>query len=135
MNTQNKQKDLLAEEWIKKAHDDELNANSILTHRDGAPSGVCLLSHQMAEKYFKAYLVFKTKRYPKIHFLDELTEICMELDSSFTELKDAAARLDPFYTPARYPDDYPEFTWQEAEQAIEAAKKIKDFILDKIKMK
>ncbi len=61
MNKQNNQKDLLTEEWIKKAKDDELNACSILTHRDGAPNGVCVLSHQMAEKYLKAYLVLKKK--------------------------------------------------------------------------
>lgn len=70
MNTESDPKDLLAEEWTKKAQDDELNARSILTHRDGTPNGACLLSHQMAEKYFKAYMVLKKRWYPKIHFLD-----------------------------------------------------------------
>lgn len=56
--------ELQAEEWIKKAHDDELNAQSILKHRDGTPAGVCFLSHQMAEKYFKAFLVFMVSKNP-----------------------------------------------------------------------
>lgn len=134
MNIQNnKQKDLLVEEWTKKAEDDELSARSILTHKDGAPSSVCLLSHQMAEKYFKAYLVLKKKRYPKIHILDELAGICLKIDSSFIEIKEPVSRLDPFYTPSRYPADYPDFTWQEAQQAFEVSQQIKEFVLKRIK--
>ncbi|MBI5306296.1 HEPN domain-containing protein [Candidatus Wolfebacteria bacterium] len=132
MNIQGEKKDLLAEEWIKKAKDDELNASSILKHRDGTPSGVCLLSHQMAEKYFKAYLVLKKGSYPKIHFLDKLTEISMKIDHSFIELKEEVALLDPFYTPTRYPGDYSDFLWDDAEKAFRATLRIKEFILDKI---
>lgn len=122
-------KDLIAEEWIKKSHDDELNAVSILKHRDGTPNFVCFLSHQMAEKYLKAFLVYKRKRYPKIHPLDRLTELCNEIDSSFGELKKDVIFLNAFYTPTRYPGDYPEFSWQEAEKAFETATKIKNFVL------
>ena len=43
-------------EWLDKANDDYLNAKSILNHKDGAPSGVCFLSQQLAEKCLKALL-------------------------------------------------------------------------------
>ena len=46
--------ELQAKEWIKKANDDELNARSILAHRDGMPSGTCFLSHKMVEKYLNS---------------------------------------------------------------------------------
>lgn len=125
--------ELHAEEWLRRAKDDELNARSILTHKDGAPNAVCFLSHQMAEKSLKAFLIAKKNWFPKIHYLDKLTELCREIDSSFEEIKEEASFLDPFYTPSRYPGDYPEFTWQEAEKAFEVATRIKDFVLSKIK--
>ena len=56
--------ELQVKEWTKRANDDELNARSILTHKDGTPNGVCFLSHQMAEKYLKAFLVHKKKWFP-----------------------------------------------------------------------
>ena len=64
--------DLQAAEWIAKSRDDELNAASILRHRDGAPSGVCFLAQQMSEKLLKAFLVQERGNYPKIHSLPKL---------------------------------------------------------------
>lgn len=132
MNKQNKAKDLLSEEWVKKAEDDELNAVSILTHRDGTPGGVCFLAHQMAEKYLKAFIVSRKKEYPKIHFIDKLVAICADMDSSFLKLMESATLLDPFYTPTRYPGEYPEFIWNDAEKAMKAVREIKTFVLRKL---
>lgn len=125
--------ELSVEEWIERGDDDELNVCSILKHRDGTPRGVCLLSHQMAEKYLKAFLVGKTKWYPKIHLLDKLTELCKKIDSSFIELKDDVIFLNAFYVPTRYPGDYPDFTWKDAEEAYRAASRVKEFVLERIR--
>lgn len=125
--------ELRAKEWFKKAEDDELNARSILTHRDGTPNGVCFLSQQMAEKYLKAFLVAKKRWFPKIHPIARLLEFCMDIDASFNTLREEAIFLTEFYAETRYPGDYPEFSWQEAEQAFVAANKIKGFVLEKIK--
>lgn len=85
--------ELRVDEWLKKANDDELNACSILKHRDGDPSGVCFLCNQMSEKYFKAFLVFKNNWFPKIHSLIRLTEFCQKIDRRFEEIKDDAIFL------------------------------------------
>lgn len=124
--------ELQVKEWLKRAEDDELNARSILTHKDGTPNGVCFLSHQMAEKYLKAFLVYKKKWFPKIHPLDKLAKLCSEFNPSFKDLKEDVIFLNGFYVPTRYPGDYPEFSWQEAEQAFKAATRIKHFVLKKI---
>ena len=129
----NKSKELLVEEWLKRAYDDELNARSILTHKDGAPNGPCFLSQQMVEKYLKAYLVFRKKRFPRIHALDNLLELCMEIDSSFIKLKADAIFVNKFLVATPYPGDYPEFSWKDAKEAYEAALRVKDFVLAKIK--
>lgn len=126
-------KELQVEEWIKKGVDDELNAWSILKHKDGTPSGVCFLSQQMAEKYLKAFLVWRRQRFPKIHPIDKLVQYCQEIDSTFLKLKSDAIFLTEFYTETRYPADYSEFSWQDAEQSFAAAKRIKTFVLRKIK--
>ncbi len=132
MSSKTLKPDLVVEEWIDKATDDELNAASILRHRDGAPSGTCFLSQQMIEKLLKAFLVQEKKEYPKIHSLLKLTELCVEIDKSFIEIKDEVILLNTFYVPVRYPGDYPEFSWRDAEEAFEAATTVKDFVSDKI---
>jgi len=132
MNDNDKFFEMQAREWIKKAKEDELSAESILRHRDGSPSTVCFISHQIAEKFLKAFLVEKIHDYPKIHLLDVLLKLCIKNDGSLEEIKEEAVFLNAFYIPARYPADYPEFSWQDAEQAYEAAKKIKSFVLAKI---
>ena len=124
--------ELQANEWIKRASEDELSANVILKEEGGAPNTVCFLSQQMAEKYLKAFLIQHKKWYPKIHLLDSLWELCEEIDKSFEEIKKDSIFLTTFYTSARYPGDYPEFGWKDAEDAFKAAGRIKEFILGKI---
>jgi HEPN domain-containing protein len=123
----------LATEWFLKAKDDELSAKDILTDKEGAPSTVCFLSQQMVEKYLKGYLIFKGKRFPKIHDLDRLVRLCQKIDSNFEKIKGGARYLSDFYIAARYPGDYSEFSWTEAEKAFQAATRIKKFVLKKIK--
>lgn len=126
--------DLQAAEWIAKSRDDELNAASILRHRDGAPSGVCFLAQQMSEKLLKAFLVQERGNYPKIHSLPKLTELCIVINENFKELEEDVVFLDVFYNPSRYPVAFCSFSWREAEKAMVAANKIKEFILEKIKL-
>lgn len=122
----------LAKEWFLKANDDELSAKDILSDKEGASSTVCFLSQQMAEKYLKGFLVFSGKRFPKIHDLDKLVRLCGEAESEFKKIKNEAKYLTDFYIATRYPGDYPEFFWRDAEKAFRFAIKIKDFVLNKI---
>lgn len=87
----------------------------------------------MAEKYLKAFLVAKKRWFPKIHPVSKLLEFCMDIDISFDALREEAIFLTEFYVETRYPGDYPEFSWQEAEQAFAAAQSIEEFVLEKIK--
>lgn len=122
--------------WFQKALDDELNAKSILTHRDGTPSMVCFVSQQMAEKYLKAFLVYKSKSFPKIHDLLSLASILLNFLSKneLGEIKESLILLNRYYSETRYPGDFPEFTWKDAEEAFAAANKIKEFVLRKINL-
>jgi len=133
MSDKLQKQDLIVEEWLKRATEDELSANVILKEEGGAPNTVCFLSQQIAEKYLKAFLVQEKREYPKIHSLLKLTELCMKIEKRFDEIKDDAIFLTTFYVPTRYPADYPEFGWKDAKDAFESAKRIKEFVLGKIK--
>jgi len=127
---QNNSKNYL--DWFQKADEDELNAGSILKHRDGTPSGVCFLSQQMAEKYLKGLLIYNNKSFPKIHDLIQLQTLLLDIIPDIKDYSNELDLLTTYYFEARYPGDYPEFTWKEAEQAYESAKRIKEFVLSKI---
>ena len=132
MSNRNTQIDLQTEEQIKRADDDELSLEAIFKE-GGAPNTACFLCQQMGEKYLKAFLVNKKKWYPKVHALDALWELCNKIDSSFEDIKKDAVFLNDFYVTTRYPGDYPTFSMQDAKEAYEAALRIKDFVLKKIK--
>jgi HEPN domain-containing protein len=119
-------------EWLKRAGDDELNANSIVTHRDGAPSGVCFLSQQMAEKCLKALLIFHQKPFLKVHDLLDLETRLLDTEPEIKILHEDLVILNRYYIETRYPGDYPEFSWQDADEAFKAATNIVNFVKEKI---
>lgn len=118
-------------EWQIRAEEDELAAKRLLG--DGGPANpICFHAQQMAEKYLKGYLVARGKRFPKVHQLELLLELCAKVDPAFEELLDEANYLTTFYSAVRYPGDYPIFSLKDAKKAIELAVRIKDFVLAKI---
>lgn len=128
--TQNN-KELLANEWIKRADEDEKIAEVLW--KEKIAGGICFHSQQMAEKLLKAFLVFKQGEFPKVHQLDILLKLCIDKEPHFEEYKTEAILLSDYYTETRYPGDYTEFTLQEAEKALHAAQRIKTFVLKKLK--
>ncbi len=131
MREENKR--IILARWFKKGDEDELNALSILKHRDGTPGAVCFLSQQIAEKYLKGLLVFLKNDLVKIHDLVKLEEIISEALPDMREMHQETSLLNRFYIETRYPGDFPEFSWKDAEEAYAAAKKIKEFVLEKAK--
>lgn len=128
-------KKIIVARWVRKAKEDELNICSILKHRDGAPSGVCFLAQQMAEKYLKAMLIFYDLELMKIHDLIKLISLLENNAPGIKGIGEEAALLNQYYIETRYAGDYSEFSWKDAEEAFAAAKKIKEFILKRIKAK
>jgi|SRR3989304_8736638 len=122
----------LVSEWIARADDDLLNAQSIFKHKDGTPVAVCFLSQQAAEKYLKALLLFYSGDYLKTHDLNQLATLIKAYNESIlNELSEELILLSPYYIATRYPADIPleSFTWEMAEEAISAVLKIKDFMI------
>lgn len=121
------------EEWKRRDADDELSVRAILKEEDGAPSTVCFLSQQIAEKYLKGFLVFSKEKFEKTHQLDHLLKLCEAIDSSFHDPSEDVTFLTEYYIEARYPGDIPEFNWNEARKAFAHAQNVKMFVLERIK--
>lgn len=93
----------------------------------------CFHFQQAAEKYLKAYLLFKKKSFRKVHNLIELAKLCKLIDKSFKSLRKETALLNPYYTETRYPVHWPMvFTEEDAKLARLASEKIKKFVEDRI---
>jgi HEPN domain-containing protein len=124
------------DKWFTKAQDDALSIFAILEEKHGSPNTACFLAQQMTEKYLKGFLVSCEVLPPKTHDLLRLTSLVIEQDAQLgTELEKYKTDLDTlndYYIETRYPGDYPEFHWGDAEEAFEMAKRIKQFVLDRI---
>jgi len=118
--------------WLAKAGEDELSAGVLVGQEAGAPSTVCFLSQQMAEKYLKGLLVFHNEEFLKIHDLMELETLLLAVEPEIISCHEECATLNQYYVGTRYPADVPEFTFQECSDAFASALHIKEFVLKKI---
>lgn len=78
---------------------------------------------------------FNNLEAPRIHGLEELISMCVEIDPEFSNLYDIGSDLSGYAVEVRYPteNDY-EITIEETKHAVEIAEKIKKFIMNKLKL-
>jgi HEPN domain-containing protein len=96
----------LVQEWFTYSKNDLISAYHLFNNLYPKQSEVaCYLSQQCAEKALKGYLFLKDNEPPRIHNLVELCQICMEFDSTFTEILDACSDLTPYGVAVRYPNE------------------------------
>ena len=117
--------------WFSKADEDELSVRAVL--KEGAPSTACFLSQQIAEKYLKGLLIFCGKDFPKVHDLLALETLLLDAVTDIQKLHSDLGLLNRYYIETRYPGDYPGFSTDECQKAFEAALRIKEFVLTRIK--
>ncbi|MBI4722604.1 MAG: HEPN domain-containing protein [Candidatus Stahlbacteria bacterium] len=119
----------LTKEWIKKAENDLRSAEYLITMELPPTDTICFHSEQCAEKYLKGFLTIKGIEFERSHDLDYLLDECKRENLEFEELRDIAEDLTPYAVEIRYPDDFVEISVNEASEAIEKAKKVKNFVL------
>lgn len=121
------------EEWERFALEDEETVK-LLLKENGPANQICFHVQQIAEKYLKGYLSFHKNIPLKVHQLNTLVIECKKYDDSFNEIDSDAQYLSEFYIEARYPGDIRELSMQDAKEGYEVAKRVKDFVLSKIKL-
>ncbi|HTB32572.1 MAG TPA: HEPN domain-containing protein [Bacteroidia bacterium] len=122
------EKDNLSE-WFKKADHDLIAAHKLILIADILDTA-CFHCQQAAEKYLKAYLIFKGIEPERTHNLKDLQKDCAKFDLDFNafDFKD----LTHYASNARYPDDFSEPLPQEAQYYLELAEKVKEMVLRKV---
>ncbi|HOJ85457.1 MAG TPA: HEPN domain-containing protein [Elusimicrobiales bacterium] len=119
--------------WILKADNDLKAAEIMLFEKEPVTDVICFHSQQAVEKYLKAYLVIKKIEFRKTHDIAELLKLCMSRDRDFEVLNDKGIiKLSVYATELRYPEYFYIPTVEEAKEAIEKAKFVKEFVMKKM---
>ena len=118
--------------WFEFAKQDLKMAE--LGFEGGVYNQACFHCQQAAEKFLKGYLLVKNHEIPKIHFLDELINLCIPIDKDFENLRENCSKLDDYYIPTRCPDALPGMlpeglpAKKDALEAIAYAKEVMQFV-------
>ncbi len=111
--------------WIDHAEDDFNAAGKLLRGRKPSVYGACFHAQQCAEKYMKALLVVKGKRFPMIHDLVTINDLLQRAGINMEVSENDLAFLSAYAVRARYSGERPEM--EDAKEAIEIAKIIRKF--------
>jgi len=87
---------------------------------------ICFHATQAVEKLLKSFIISNGKTVEKIHDLDILQKAAMEIDNSFSEIKDACVLLNTFAPNIKYDDEDP-ITKQDMEKILKSLKTICGF--------
>lgn len=121
----------LTREWIDKAEGDFHTASREMRARK-APNydAVCFHAQQCAEKYLKAYLQEQGQRFPLVHDLIELLELCLPYDGTFELQRDLLKDLTKYAVEFRYPGETA--VKEDAQAAFRAMKLVRAFMRQKL---
>jgi len=117
----------IVREWQKKAESDFQYAKSSFETFDDFYSQICILCHDSAEKYLKAYIVYQGIQPEKIHDLVTLYKQCAENSRNDFELgglEENCRILNRYYVPLKYPSHYPAVDREKAKEALKSAEEI-----------
>jgi HEPN domain-containing protein len=126
-----KNKEDIINSWMKKADRDLEVAERELKITNPLTDIICFHAQQSVEKYMKAYLIFLDIEFQKTHDVEDLVAVASKKDPLILEFKDIGAELSAFAVEARYPE-FEEPSLEDTENAVEIAKKFKEYIIDKI---
>ncbi len=116
-------------DWIDMANKD-FSAANILYEHDADYGVVCFHLQQTLEKYFKAYLIYKTGTIFEGHNLVKLCRKISVYDEKYNDYVKDCAFLNAFYIETRYPAEDPLVA---SRNDVEESLKIVNCLISKIK--
>jgi len=116
--------------WLRKASSDLLSARILVEHSPLVLGPAAFHCQQAAEKTVKAFLVWRSVTFEKVHSLVYLMDLCEAEEPGFASLREETESLSSYAVEIRYPGDAPEVSLEEAHQALAAAEALWDFVLD-----
>ena len=118
--------------WIEKAEHDLLAIDSILAAERVPWDVVCFHAQQVAEKLLKAFLVHRGPVPTKTHSLVFLLRSCVKLDHGLASLENDCRRLERYTSRSMYPGDSYEPEEEDAREMVEAARRVRSAILERL---
>jgi len=125
----NKEKiNILVKEWMKKAKEDLITAETLLEAPEKKlsflTSTMGFHSQQCVEKSLKAFLIYKQIEFRRSHDIKYLLNLCKEETDKFEVIRNNSSLLNDYAVEARYPEDYEEFTTKESIKAVNVARRV-----------
>lgn len=114
--------------WIAFAEEDLRMAQYSITMKNAVPYRlIAFHAQQCAEKYLKAYLVFKGVDFPYTHDIFRLLELCAE-HGNWAGTIEETKRLTLYAITTRYPGTEDKVTMDEALNAIDLASRVRQVV-------
>jgi HEPN domain-containing protein len=99
--------------------------------RGGLPEDLCFLAQQAAEKALKALLLELDGEFPRTHAIAALLQLAQRHAEVPEEIRDAIDLTD-YAVQARYPGDYYPVDEAEHARAIELARRVVDWVAERL---
>jgi HEPN domain-containing protein len=123
----------LVSQWLTKADRDFVAAQILLQSDPFVLAIVGFLAQQAAEKYLKAYLVWKQIEFPKTHNIGALLVLISKANEELAAELMPARILSDYAVESRYPGDLPELSKEDASAAIKLSESVRDVIRTALK--
>jgi len=123
----------IVRQWLAKAEQDMKAGEALLVAEPPILYPACFHAQQAAEKYLKALLTWYQIEFPKTHAIEQLLDLVKDAEpETASSLRDAVA-LTPYGVDIRYPGDQPEPNSEEAREAVELARTVRDTVMERLK--
>jgi HEPN domain-containing protein len=119
----------LVGQWVAKAEEDFLAADTLIASGAECADVIAFLSQQAAEKLLKAYLTWLQIDFPRTHDIGRLLDILAGADADTAERLANADALSDYGVEIRYPGELPVLTIDAAKQAFALALQVRAAIL------
>lgn len=114
--------------WLLKSQHDLGSARRLMEGDEPYLDTAVYHCQQAAEKALKAFLTYHDIPFEKTHDLTELLALSAQADPALSQWREVAQELTPYAVRFRYPGDVLEPERGEAEQALQHAQTLVDFI-------
>ena len=115
--------------WLLKAAADLLSARILVEHSPLVLGPAAFHCQQAAEKALKAFLVWHSTPFERVHSLVYLMDLCVRIEPGFADLREGTESLSPYAIEVRYPGEASSVSPEEARAALAAAEAVWGYVL------
>jgi len=123
-----------AKDWLARSAEDLAAAERLLQTPPPLLATAAYHAQQAAEKALKAFLAGRNIAFRLTHNLEELVSAAEEVDASFGQFATTARTLTPYAVRFRYPGGPVAPTPVEAEEALDLAQKLVQFVRGRLEL-